>query len=224
MKKLKKNATRVCKEAVKPVLRFTPTAWAKLVYFRDHGHTEIGGFGITSDDLLLIEDFVTVKQEASLASIAFDDEAVADFFEAQVDQGRKPEQFARIWLHTHPGDSPHPSSIDEETFHRVFGGCEWAVLFILAQGGNTYARLRFNIGPGGETEIPVKVDFHTPFSASDHEAWKAEYEANIKVHSIGFYGGDPMDGFWLPEDWKEEFEAMEPEEREFLLDELKEVS
>jgi len=75
------------------VLRFTPTAWAKLQFFCHHGETEIGGFGITpAGDLLLIEDFVTVKQTATPVSIAFDDMAVADFFECQVDAGRRPEQ------------------------------------------------------------------------------------------------------------------------------------
>ena len=35
-------------------LRFSPYAWAKLLYLRDAGDTEIGGFAITSpDDLLL---------------------------------------------------------------------------------------------------------------------------------------------------------------------------
>ena len=29
-----------------PVLRFTPYAWAKLLWLRDAGPTEIGGFGI----------------------------------------------------------------------------------------------------------------------------------------------------------------------------------
>ena len=79
-----------------PVLRFSPTAWAKLLYFRDHGESEIGGFGITkADDLLFVEDFGTVKQDVSVASIAFDDNAVADLFDSQVDAGRRPEQFAR---------------------------------------------------------------------------------------------------------------------------------
>jgi hypothetical protein len=32
----------------KTVLRFSPTAWAKLLYFRDRGETEIGGFGVTA--------------------------------------------------------------------------------------------------------------------------------------------------------------------------------
>lgn len=162
------------------MLRFTPTAWAKLQFFCHYGQTEIGGFGVTApEDPLLVEDFITVKQAVTAISVAFDDLAVADYFEQQVDQGRKPEQFARIWLHTHPGSSPTPSSVDERTFARVFGRCDWAVMFILANGGATYARLRFNVGPGGEVLVPVDVEYTAPFAASDHGSWLAEYEQNI---------------------------------------------
>ena len=165
---------------IQPVLRFSPTAWAKLQFFCHHGETEIGGFGVAAqDDLLRVEEFVTVKQATIAVSVAFDDAAVAEFFDAQVDAGRRPEQFGRIWCHSHPGDSPTPSSIDEDTFDRVFGGCQWAVMFILARGGDTYARLRFNVGPGGSMLIPVEVEYRLPFAASDHSAWLAEYEQNI---------------------------------------------
>ena len=134
-------------------LRFSPTAWAKLLYLRDCGDTEVGGFGIApGNDLLTISDVQLVKQDCTPASVAFDDEAVADFFDSQVDQELRPEQFARIWVHTHPGNCANPSLTDEETFARVFDRSDWAVMFILAQGGQTYARLRFNVGPGGETE------------------------------------------------------------------------
>ena len=205
-----------------------PTAWAKLLYFRDRQETEVGGFGVASaEDLLLVEDFVTVKQDVTMASVAFDDEAVADFFDAQVDAGRKPEQFGRIWLHTHPGDSPSPSATDEETFRRVFGSCQWAVMFILARGGNSYARLRFSVGPGGETMVPVTVDYSQSFGPSDHGAWEAEYQANIKACSdralLGScfgYQGEDISCFSCPDDWLEELEAMEPEERRLIMDEL----
>ena len=97
-------------------LRFSPTAWAKLVHFRDKSDNEVGGFAITDpDDLLFVREFVTVKQEVTPVSVKFDDESVANFFEDQVDLGRKPEQFARVWLHSHPGDSPEPSVIDEDS-------------------------------------------------------------------------------------------------------------
>ena len=168
-----------------PSLRFSPNAWAKLLYMRDAGDTEIGGFGISrKDDLLLVKDFVTVKQRASVVSVEFDDDAVAEFFEEQVDLNLSPAEFARLWVHSHPGDCPLPSPTDEQTFGRVFGASDWAAMVIVARGGQTYCRLRFNSGPGGSIEIPVAVDYSIPFEGSDHEAWHKEYKANIHVERI----------------------------------------
>ena len=168
-------------ETAPQALRFSPTAWAKLLFLRDYGETEVGGFGVTaSDDLLLVEDVQLVKQDCSWIHVAFDDESVADFFDKQVDAGRRPEQFARIWVHTHPGDCPRPSLTDEETLDRVFGRSDWAVMFILACEGQTSARLRFNIGPRAELEIPVGVDYTRPFGGCDPDAWEQEYLANIE--------------------------------------------
>ncbi len=66
----------------RPTLRFTPTAWAKIRTLRDLGPTEVGGFGISSpDDLLLIDDIRLVHQQCGPLSVAFDDHAVADFFD-----------------------------------------------------------------------------------------------------------------------------------------------
>jgi len=177
-----------------PVLRFTPYAWAKLQWFCFCGDTEIGGFGVAADPQqpLLISDFVTVAQKVTAASVSFDDTAVGDFFEDQVDAGLKPQQFARLWLHTHPGDSPTPSSTDEDTFQRVFGSCDWAVMFVLARGGKTYARLRFNIGPGGQSMVPVEVDYSVPFPASDFQGWQAEYDAHIQPELL--FGAIPGTG------------------------------
>ena len=215
-----------------PVLRFSPTAWAKFVFFRDCGETEISGFGISEpDDLLCVIDFQTIRQDATIASISLDDQAIADHFDAQVDVGRKPEQFFRLWLHTHPGSSATPSSVDEETFARVFGTCDWAVMCVLAQEGKTYARLRFNVGPGGNVVIPVCVDYSLPFGPSDHEDWEAEYKANIKVasfsHRLVFDDevlAEPteanLDEYCLPQEILEQLEEMEPAERKMILDEL----
>ena len=69
-------------------LRFTPYAWAKLLYLRDIGPTEVGGFGISNpDDLLLVEDIELVQQDCTSVSVQFDDDSVADFFDRQVDVG-----------------------------------------------------------------------------------------------------------------------------------------
>jgi len=213
----------------RPALKFSPTAWAKLLYFRDKSDNEVGGFGITEpDDLLCVRDFITVKQKVTPVSVKFDDEAVADFFENQVDLGRKPEQFARVWLHSHPGDSPEPSIIDEETFERVFGGCQWAVLFVVAQNDNAYAKLSFNVGPGGQVLIPVEIDYTHAFGPSNQELWDAEYASDVKAaewlssraSKISDSTKQDLSGYALPHDFVDELENMNPTERQFILDEL----
>ena len=83
-------------------LRFTPYAWAKLLRLRDLGDTEVGGFGISAqDDLLLVEDVCLVRQLCTPVTVKFDDEAVADYFDEQVDQ-RPPARAVCPDLDSHP--------------------------------------------------------------------------------------------------------------------------
>src|SRR5262245_60333806 len=73
-------------------LRFSPYAWTKLLFLRDLGGTEVGGFGISAaDDLSLIEDVLLVRQYSTAVNVRFDDGAVADYFDQQVDRGLRPE-------------------------------------------------------------------------------------------------------------------------------------
>jgi hypothetical protein len=170
-------------------LTFSPLAWLKLRLFLHGDDVEVGGFGISSDhDLLYIEDFFTVKQTVTIASVEFDDAAVADHFDRCADEGIAPSRCGRIWIHTHPGSSPQPSFTDENTFERVFGACDWAVMAIVARSGATYGRLRFSAGPGGETLIPLAVDWERfPQDLLDQEEmmdqrfadWMDEYGRNI---------------------------------------------
>ena len=127
-----------------------------------------------------MEDVCLVRQRCTPVTVEFNDNSVADFFDDQVDAGLKPEQFGRIWVHTHPGVCADPSPTDEETFARCFGSVEWMVMFILAQGGETYARLRFNVGPKTSQRMNVKVDYSLPFEASNSFAWKREFDANVQ--------------------------------------------
>ena len=220
------------RKPTQPVLRFSPTAWAKLMFFRDYGDTEISGFGISDpEDLLYVQDFQTISQETTVASISLDDQSVADYFDEEVDGGRKPEEFFRIWLHTHPANSPSPSSTDETTFARVFGRCDWAVMFVMAREGKTYARLHFNVGPGGNVVIPVCVDYSVPFGPSEQELWEAEYKANIRPAELSrglvfdvealLDSAEPgLSEYCLPQDILDQLEEMEPAERQAVLDEL----
>lgn len=183
------------------VLRFTPYAMAKLLFLRDSGPTEVGGFGISSaEDLLLVEDVRLVQQVCSAVSVEFDDDSVADYFDEQVDCGRQPEEFARIWIHTHPGASPSPSVTDEETFDRCFGGSDWCVMYILAQGGNSYARARFNVGPRCDRRLRCRTQLDCEFPASDQEAWYSEYCKNVLVHDP-FLAGNLSHHQAIDADW-----------------------
>ena len=190
--------------------------------------------------MLFVRDFVLVKQKVSGVSVSFADESVADFFEDQVAAGRKPEQFARIWLHTHPGSSPEPSMTDEATFARVFGKCDWSVMCILSQDGSSFARLRFNVGPGGELKIPVCIEYGCEFEAAGFESWKQQYKANVaeeevfkpaeqskkvpdklnqETDSFGSKGFGKISQF-SGEDLLCEIDQMEPFEREMFMNEL----
>ena len=194
-----------------PSLRFNAFAWGKLIYLRDRGNSEIGGFGLSAaDDPLLIVDVLTVQQCCTPITVKFDDAAVADLFDELVDQGIPPARFGRIWIHTHPGDCPLPSSTDETTFERVFGRTDWSVMAIVAKGGATYARLAFHAGPGGSLKIPVRVDYGQPFDAADWESWEGEYQAHIVAETLSAIGkpSDAAPGTLLDRDlplfWDEE--------------------
>lgn len=179
----RERRTRRQRRKTRQTIRFTPYAWAKLIFLRDVGHTEVGGFGISrEDDPLLIEDIALINQVCTTVSVEFDDESVADFFEHQVDEGRRPDQFARVWIHTHPGHSPTPSGTDEETFERCFGSVDWAVMFILSQTGQTYARLQFNVGPGTNRRLAVAIDYQREFDGTAHPQWQSEYAEAVRTY------------------------------------------
>jgi proteasome lid subunit RPN8/RPN11 len=208
------------------VLTFAPLAWLKLQYLCHAGDSEIGGFAVTAAaDPLYVEQFETVLQGATSVTVEFSDDAVADFFDRCVDRGLSPQRFARIWCHTHPGESAQPSYTDERTFARVFGACDWSLMFILGRTGQTYARLSFSAGPGGCVLLPVRVDWQRwpkdllaePQQLDERvRSWRQEYEANVHVLSA-FAFGAPLGGLWAEElDLLAEDVAQEREFEEYL--------
>ena len=127
-----------------------------------------------------MQDVQLVQQHCTETFVAFEDLAVAEFFEQQVDLGRQPQEFGRIWIHTHPGNCPQPSPTDRRTFQRVFGGCDWAVMMILARGGETFAELHWKAGGPARIPLNVEVDFSVPFAGSEQAAWEEEYVTNVQ--------------------------------------------
>jgi hypothetical protein len=101
-------------------------------------------------------------------------------------------------------------------------------MFILARGGQTYARLRFNAGPGGALIVPVEIDFRRPFAAADRAAWNAEYAQSVVTEPVRqprrrtaerAKSDDPteshLDRLWGPLLWGDELVGTGPFDDEF---------
>jgi hypothetical protein len=166
-----------------PVLVMSPFAWLKWQYLCHAGPTEVSAFGVTAaDDPLYVEALAVPKQECSGAYTDMDADSIAALTDAVVDQGMHPSQFGRVWLHTHPGDSAEPSGTDEKTLTGAdgLGGCDHAVMAILARGGEVYCRLRVK-RLDVEVLIPVKVDWERfprdleTAGGLPHDKWLAQY-------------------------------------------------
>ena len=184
--------------------------------FLHAGDTEVGGFALSSkDNLLYVQDFITLQQVTSSVTVEFDDDAVANYFDQCVDAGIPPTRFARIWCHTHPGESPDPSSVDEQTFARVFGDCDWGLMFIIGRTGRTYARLNFTAGPGGSVLLPVRVDWAAwPQILLDEQhrmpelfaEWMNEFDQNIHPYQFTPVVSDNLSSTPIgPDDWWNSF-------------------
>ena len=103
-------------------------------------------------------------------------------------------------------------------------------MFVVAQDNRTYAKLRFNVDPGGQVLVPTEIGYSEDFGPSDRDLWDSEYSANVKAVEWlpGQSDAEPdssehdLRDYALPYDFIDEFERMEPEERQFILDELAE--
>ena len=171
------------------VLRFTPYAYAKILFMRDAGDTEIGGYGISgTDDPMLVTDFCLVKQKCTSISVDLDEEDSINFVERMMDNGIAPWQCQRIWIHTHPGNCPNPSGADEDNFDTNFSLPDCAIFYILANEGKEYVRMRFNVSPGIDVDIRSEVDYSFPFESSNQPEWKKEYEEKVTKEEIKMWG------------------------------------
>lgn len=70
---------------------------------------------------------------------ALDDAEVIEFFARKIERELPLDRYARIWVGTRPGRSARPSVVEEVTFARLFGTAPWSVMFLVADGGATYA-------------------------------------------------------------------------------------
>ncbi len=135
---------------------------------------------------MLVEDLLLIKQKVTCVTIDYDDNDLNRLL-YEMDQQKIPnEQFLRVWIHTHPGSSATPSGTDESTFNSIYRKYPHAIMFILAQGGQTYTRLRLAHKQGLETELQIsnEVVFNCEYDCPNFDAWKKEYEQYVSVKTF----------------------------------------
>lgn len=171
-------------------LRFSPYAWAKYHWLLKRTSNEVAAFAISSrQDITYIDDIRLLKQEVSGAYAEFDQDDMSRYLDDMVDEGYQPLECMRIWLHTHPGNSASPSSTDEKTFEDAFGQADWAVMCILAKGGDIKAKACLTAANGQfyhSFPIPVSVDCTGEFngvSKEDAERWEEEFVKYVNTRS-----------------------------------------
>ncbi len=172
-------------------LKLTPYAWAKLIWMRDRGNTEVAGYCVTgTSDPLLITDFVLIKQECTMVTFDLDSNDSAEYVERMMDAGLAPWQCLNILAHTHPGNSTNPSSVDEENFEKAFSHPDWAIMLIIGQDGSAYCRLKMNTGPGTLSLLDVTIDYGISFNGSNLAEWEKEYKAKVSKKSFRVTGAE----------------------------------
>ncbi len=180
--------TTYVRRATRPILKdvvFTATKEAseKLKYWIDMSDGEFGGMGVCAnpDDLKSITDFCLIPQKAGWGHNDFDDGAMADYFVRMAKKGLQPKQFARIWFHTHPGNSsypPSPSGDDDNTFVKAFGQCDWAAMLILNKG---YASiLEIQGGKGTIQYWEAVFKFWEKPLPKKQQGWKDEFDLCVR--------------------------------------------
>lgn len=166
-------------------------AWFKMIVMRNAGHREMAGFGVTdSEDPFTIDDIFLVKHEADAGSFDFDPDAMNAFQVRMKDEfGLEPDQCMRIVVHTHPGQSATPSTVDWKNFGEELANQDWSIQLIFGKGnpdGQTTpeidATLRVRTLPAFHQEsnqAPIWVDVQMRIFV---EALKGEKQAYLTLN------------------------------------------
>lgn len=207
---------------------FHQEPWLKLCALSQEGYNELAGFGISAaDDPLEIEDFVLVKHFATAATFEFCPDAMGKHMEDMAARGISPDRCLKIYIHTHPHESPTPSQTDWNEFEDFSENSDFTVMFIMARGGACHCTLRLRMledhhpcgwrsvwvdklleprirnWPGFKSvytklgHVPASVLAQLPFAA-----WTAEYDTCALKKPHGYYqgyagGGNSAHSGWL---------------------------
>lgn len=207
------------------ILSFSPRAWAKLLYMRTKGKTEVGGFGICPYDEhpLYVDNFVLVGQDSGPVSVDHDSKDIIQHAK-RFGKELATHQYMGVWMHTHPGFSANPSGIDIAQCEAFKRDMKYFVMFILGNANSgqddVTCRLFIKTDLGYiEKDIPCRVaweDYLTSLDMDDtYDAWDQEYETLVrKKPKVIHVGGTTY------ENWKKRKKAEKKHSKEVDWDEI----
>ena len=143
-----------------PRLMWSPLAWLKINRLMRQNNTEVGALAVTQrNNPLYILDLLIPTQQVSGARVEFDDDSIGDINLQMAQRGYTVEQYMRIWIHTHPGTSTTPSSVDEDTFRNRWAQMPYAMMVIVGYRGTCYCRLSVRAPFPYVRELPSEIDW-----------------------------------------------------------------
>ena len=161
------------------------------------------GLLLPTQEGILIEDFILVKQEVGTAHVSLDMDWWADKqIELYDKQGIEPWRTS-CWTHTHPAGINRPSTTDEQTMAESFGGWDFILMLILTKDGQFYVRMDcdhdFGNGTKQRLSVPcnVTIDWSNPgkeaITESVIQQWEQEFKDCVQETAGGWFAFEDAD-------------------------------
>lgn len=134
-------------------------AWLKLCLIRNTKKGQETAFwGVTDpDNPMYVTDIECVKHYGRHSYVEFDDEALMDWTMQMAGQGIYADRCRRVWIHTHPGNSAAPSSVDWNTMNRLSAGAPYMIMLIVAMDNSTTCHMQSQLSCGdGSEHAPIR--------------------------------------------------------------------
>jgi proteasome lid subunit RPN8/RPN11 len=134
---------------------------------------EVSLYGITESNSLVIKDFWIPYQFGTAVTTEFDEEKKVEEVDKLIQKGLDPNNFLKIWVHTHPKMSPNPSGTDIQTFKTKFNNLNWSIRLILGQNKQMTVKYQQN------SPIPLELDLKTEIDFSNFKGFGIEEQTAL---------------------------------------------
>lgn len=182
---------------LKPIpLYLSLLAWMRWKWFRKDGSTEVGMWGIASEqNPAYIRDMLIPHQVCNSVETDPTPTGLADMVDDAMDMNVPPSRLLPYWFHTHPGSSSSPSGTDESTLKGMLKDHPFVIMAILASNEDVYARYTqtkpFSFTAPMDVRIVAPVEGNTDdlqkIEAGLNGGWQKEYTEKISVHKATIF-------------------------------------